>query len=1064
MDCRLSRSPLFAAVRPALLTVVWGLCATAAAQTDTIAYVKKDTIRATLEASAAAAQEQAVRLGPWRWIGPFENAFPKDLGKAVEQSHPIEKNLSSSVYWLGKGGADLRWQPAEALTDGQIHDLATLVPNPPYVLYLHRAIDSSGEYDLPLAIGNTGALIVRLNGQRIMHCRGTRQPRLGDHQLTLKLRKGKNDLLIKTAYGPGEPLLGLAALSVGETPRYQNLLLARIQQDFPGGEVQRFLLDLDLQRQWTQLEAQVRNRGQFAALAGQTLRQAAGIAESDRDPADVVLRRTEALISDLDTLDRRVGLVIDAGRMDHCRRVLGPARMELDNLKAQRDQIDVKDIPRRRSLYASACQLRRKVAFANPLLDFNRLLFIKRERNPNSEGTGHHMCDQFFGFNARNIPGGGVFVLEKPFSDVPAVTNVLAGATVENGTLSGKKLDFGAFLAPELSYDGRSVLFAHSQADTKARRWSEERSYHVFSVGLDGSHLRQLTHGAYNDFDPCFMPNGRIVFISERRGGFGRCHGRPVPVYTLHTMKDDGSDIVCISYHESNEWQPSINHDGMIVYTRWDYVDRHFNIAHHPWITTPDGRDARAIHGNFPPDGQWSRRPQMEMDIRAVPGSRKYIATTGAHHGQSYGSLVLFDPDGLDDGAMGPIRRITPEARFPESECDTRDQPYSSAWPLNEDYYLAVWDTASQNYGLYLVDSFGNKEFLYRDPGISCLSPIPIKPRPVPPLVPMLAQPPAQPLVPPVMASTSDEMRNLKQAPPYSIYDPDRGWARPYTPVPDPSELGEVLVVNVYEGSRPWPEGTQIKQIRIVETLIKSTPPADGPRISVGGQSAARAVLGTVPVQADGSVRFLAPIHRPLLFQAIDQHGMAVQSMRSDTYVMRGTRLVCRGCHEPANQSPIPPSGILALKSPPARITPDVDGTNPFSYPRLVQPVLDRHCADCHAKKKAIDLGRGTPEENAQRGGWFASYASLAQKYGFWYSNGAVSHNAFDGSGTTPGKFGAYGSPLYKILMAGHYDVKLPPEDLHRLTLWLENNSAFYGDYQDTAAQARGEEVRPVVE
>ena len=146
------------------------------------------------------------------------------------------------------------------------------------------------------------------------------------------------------------------------------------------------------------------------------------------------------------------------------------------------------------------------------------------------------------------------------------------------------------------------------------------------------------------------LPNGRVMFISERRGGFGRCHGRPVPTYTLHSMQPDGSDITCLSFHDTNEWQPSVTHDGMVIYTRWDYVDRGDCIAHHPWITYPDGRDPRALHGNYPT--LRGVRPDMEMDIRAIPGSQKFVATAAQHHGQAYGSLVVFDPRIPDDGAV----------------------------------------------------------------------------------------------------------------------------------------------------------------------------------------------------------------------------------------------------------------------------------------------------------------------------------------------------------------------------------------------------------------------------
>jgi len=1046
----------------AVAVVLAGVSSSVHAAAGSLPYVKKDTAKATWEASMAAASSDPIQLGPWHYAGPFDN--PKGRG-AYSKAYPPESGVDLSAAYIGRGVDMVKWVKGVQFKDGgKQNSLALFGKNENFAVYLYRTIRSPRSQSVSVLLGHDDGCQAWLNGRRILDRRGAHFPNRHDDPFRLTLKAGLNHFLMKVCQGNGGTSFSFAVVVPAESRQYRAKLMQQIARDFPASEVRQVHIEDDWRRQYNELAEQIGRREHFRRLAGQIFRPDAGIAKTDRDGADVALRRTDAMIRDMVTLDQRIGLTMDPARMKHARKVLAAARVELDKLRAEAARVEVRAAGARRELYLETCRIRRKVALANPLLDFDRLLFVKRERNSNSEGTGHHMCDQFFGFNARNIPGGSLYVLENPFGDAPVLKNLLADATIRDGRLAGKKLDHGAFISPEVSYDGKTVLFAHSQANRKARRWSLERSYHIFAVNADGTDLRQITEGTWNDFDPAFMPEGRIVFISERRGGFGRCHGRPVPVYTLHTMKADGSDIVCISYHESNEWQPGINHDGMIVYTRWDYVDRHFNIAHHPWITTPDGRDARAIHGNFPPRGHWPCRPQMEMDIRAIPGSRKYVATAAAHHGQAYGSLVIFDADAFDDGGMGPIRRVTPDARFPESECSTTDQPYGTPWPLNEDYHLCVWDTASRNYGIYLVDSFGNRELIYRDPAISCLSPIPMKPRPVPPVIPTLAKlslavgkAAAAPA-----AKTGKPTAKAKRPAFYSIHDPDRGWSKPYTPVPGPDELGELVVVNVYDGKQPWPKGTKVKQLRIIEPLIKSTPSADGPRIGVGGQSSARAILGTVPVEADGSVRFLAPIHRPLLFQAIDQNGLAVQSMRSDTYVMRGTRLACRGCHAPTHQAPPSPSGILALKRPASRITPDVDGTNPFNYPRLVQPVLDRNCVPCHKKnvgKKAPDLTRGTPQDNAKRHGWYASYQSLAGR-GFSYSNGGGP----DGSITIPGRFGAYASSLYKRLVRGHHKVKLSPKDLHCLTLWLENNTAFYGDYWNTTAQARGEVVKPVVE
>jgi hypothetical protein len=217
-----------------------------------------------------------------------------------------------------------------------------------------------------------------------------------------------------------------------------------------------------------------------------------------------------------------------------------------------------------------------------------------------------------------------------------------------------------------------------------------------------------------------------------------------------------------------------------------------------------------------------------------------------------------------------------------------------------------------------------------------------------------------------------------------------------------------------------------------------------------------RHVLGTAPVEEDGSAYFRAPANKELFFQALDQDGLAVQSMRSATHLHEGEQLTCVGCHEPKSRVAESPGSVpLALRREPSRLKPGVDGSNPFSYPRLVQPVLDRHCVECHAEHAdtAPNLGREPLVRN-----WYASYHSLVRQHGF--------HNYGDGYRTTPGRFGARASKLYALLEKGHYDVKLSDEELHRLTLWLDSTSMFYGVYEREGGQAqlRGEIARPTLE
>ena len=807
-------------------------------------------------------------------------------------------------------------------------------------------------------------------------------------------------------------------------------------------------------RQWAALVHDLRNRAAISGRAGQAFREAALVLAADRDPLDIVLRRTRVLLSDLAA--KPVGRDWSAMEKD------------LALIEGEAGGVKVDNGAGRRALFGRALELRRRIAFANPLLDFNEIVFIKRHR-----ALMDHMCDQYYGMAAR--PGGGLYVLSQPFGAQPTVRDVLAKAEVAAGRLKGQKVEGGpqrawkiqfdgmgnlggeateggSFLSPEVSYDGKTVWFAYveCQGDRQHRHhtdpnqghWAEGRCYHIFKVDAEGSNLTQVTDGTWNDFDPCPLPNGRVAFISERRGGYLRC-GRVCPTYTVYDMASDGGDIRCLSFHETNEWQPRVTSDGMIIFTRWDYVDRHGCTAHAPWIMTPDGRDPRGVHGNY---ALRYSRPDMELGIRAIPGSHRFAATAAPHHGQAFGSLVVVDPRVEDDDKLAPVRRLTPEIAFPESQGGS--ETYGEAWPLSEDYYLCVYDPATEvpglgakgGYGIYLVDSFGNKELIYRDPEIGCHSPMPLRARPMPPVVP-------------------DRSNRLAAE--------------------EPSEA-VVGVVNVYRSLKAWPEGTKIKALRVYQLLPLSVASAavshnTGMQIPQGSDSVniARAVLGEVPVEADGSAHFVVPARKELFFQTLDENGLAITSMRSAAQFQPGEKAICQGCHEPKNGTPgALASTPLAMRRPPSRLVAGPDGSNPFSYPRLVQPVLERNCVACHAQdpKKAPPLD-ATLAKHPGNGGmnfattYYTSYLSLAPGFGF-YNYGGKDWSDPRWYRTTPGEFGARASKLYALLTKDHHGTRLSPEDMRRVTLWLDSCSAFYGVYEKSGgeAQLRGEVAKPTLE
>jgi len=807
--------------------------------------------------------------------------------------------------------------------------------------------------------------------------------------------------------------------------------------------------------EWNLLAERFKTPLYWAAIKDEVASSASLILPEDRDPLDVVVRRGLAM---------------------------SPTGGRFERFKAMVTNIPVDNVARRFEVFRDVCDVRRGTmlnSVYSPLNDgVKEYLFVKRHR-----AGFDHMCDQYYGTNQR--PGGGLYVLN---IETGEVRNLLENSVVESGRLKGTKLDKGSFLSPSVSFCGTKIAFAYVELDEPSMpyklsdmtntthihtldvtrgHWELGRVYHIFTCNADGSALRQITDETWNDFDPCWLPNGRLAFISERRNGYLRC-GRECPTYTLYDMNPDGTQMRPLSFHETNEWNPNVTHDGKIIYTRWDYVDRYGCIVHLPWVTTLDGRDPRQVHGNY---SHRHRRPDMELGVRAIPDSHKFIGTAAPHHGQAFGSIIQIDPRVEDDDAMAPVRRLTPDVGFPESQDHISTQVYGTPWALSETYFLCVADFSYQpgamipgastpgvgaqggpygrgNYGIYLCDIHGNRELLYRDPDIASMSPMPLAPRPMPHVLPTTYDISTVEHTP-YLGIRKGGRIDLKQA--------DGKISGEHT-----DAFGTLSLTNVYDSLRPFPEGTKIKELRIIQLLPMSMPSGYPPhetgyREAASGDSVnlARWVLGTVPVEEDGSAYFEMPAQIEFQFQAIDENGLAVQSMRSSSYVQPGETLSCTGCHE-NKSSVVPVVQPRAMLRAASKIKPEtVPGAYPFSYPLLVQPVLDKHCVECHANPESNTFSLAKEPINNK---FYASYNNLARPYGFTAYGEPLR--------TMPGKFGAHVAPLYRILKSGHYDVKLSAEEMHRIVLWLDCLSNFYGVYEKEGgeAQLRGELAWPTLE
>ncbi len=678
--------------------------------------------------------------------------------------------------------------------------------------------------------------------------------------------------------------------------------------------------------------------------------------------------------------------------------------------------------------WLAAHRLRRSLLLAASLFDKTPLLFVKHVPSVMS-----HQLTQMYGYCSQ--PGGGLFVLEQP------------GTTMRTRDLTPGTLPAGNFMTPELSFDGQRLLFAYCPVKGAPRAWefgdqTQNLRYHLYELELTDGALKPLTQGDTDNFFPLYLPSGDILFSSTRRGGYHRCGRGPCFVYTLSRMGAKGEHPHSISFHETHEWDPCLLNDGRVVYTRWDYVDR--NAVHYQqlWSARPDGGNVRIFYGNntWNPAGIW--------EARSIPGSSRIMATAAPHHGMSAGSIVLLDVTKGVDGRE-PLTRLTPDVRFPESESPLARGPdpakpydfdtptagywnsplkepwmektpteeerrwpghcYKSPWPLSETLFLASYSydplvgepgpNIPNMFGLYLCDAFGNKELLYRDPNISCL----------------WARPLAKRTPPPKVASSIDAARCVQGT-------------------------GTFFLSNVMESWPYLPTNTTITHLRLFQVLLKTTPHIDAPKVAAGLGAPGRQVLGTVPVEADGSAYFEAPARTPLYFQALDAQGRAVQTMRSLVYLQPGEAETCIGCHEHRMKKEPPRAQALAIRRAPSVIAPGPDGTKPFSYPRLVQPVLDRRCVACHdGKEPKRPVLTGEPE------GAFSKSFNALIKHVAYSSWNAPNQNCEPL--TEPLRFGALGSPLAAMLAKGHGKVTLAPDDWELLNIWMDANGAFYGTF-----------------
>jgi hypothetical protein len=623
-----------------------------------------------------------------------------------------------------------------------------------------------------------------------------------------------------------------------------------------------------------------------------------------------------------------------------------------------------------------------------PLVAQQRILFVTHHQYQ----PDHHNTHDFFPaaeheFNlGKFVPGSALKIIELPSRKLTTLLETKAGLIRD----------------PELDFDAKKVVFS--------MRRDKQDSYHIYEINTDGTGLKQLTSMKdVDDLDPIYLPDGHILFSSTREPKYCLCNRHIMA--NLYRMEPDGANIVQISKNTLFDNKPSLMPDGRILYTRWEYVDREQLSAQGLWVCNPDGTRHQLIWGNN------TQSPGGVQDGHIIPDSHQQIVCTfSACHDRSWGAIAIINRALGIDGPK-PVTKIWPaEARNLIAEVGSCDlfkkcnPKYEDPCPLNDPvsgtsgrYFICVRTSGKgEKTAIVLLDTEAPETVLHEEPdALGCFDPLPVRPRKRPPVIPP---------------------------------------ARRY----DTTAVGAFYISNVYKGTHMNGIAPgDVKYLRVVETPEKrfftlrhtwTAPAINWHEFNV------KRVLGTVPVEEDGSAYFTVPSEKFVYFQLLDKDGMMIQSMRSGTYVQPGETQGCVGCHEDRlSVSVISPEKLAAMHKPPAVLSGLQGEQGNFNYLSLIQPILDRHCLRCHdygkdGAKKVVLAGDISVPFNV-------SYMELHRK-GYLGSLGAGPVPI-----QQPKTWGSHASKLIAMLRNSHNDVRLSKVEIDALITWVDINAPYYPSF-----------------
>ncbi|HBA31091.1 SUMF1/EgtB/PvdO family nonheme iron enzyme [Parabacteroides goldsteinii] len=554
-----------------------------------------------------------------------------------------------------------------------------------------------------------------------------------------------------------------------------------------------------------------------------------------------------------------------------------------------------------------------------------------------------------------------------------------------------------------MHWDANRVMFTTLMGEND-KRWN------VYEVKLDGTGCKKLIENEEPDlefYDGTYLPDGRIIANSNIGYQGVPCVSGDDPVGNMVLYTPEQKNLRRLTFDQDANWNPVVMNNGRVMYTRWEYTDLTHYYSRIVMHMNPDGTENKALYGSG------SMFPNSTFDIQPLPGhGSAFVGIISGHHGVARsGRLIIFDPTKGRKNVQGMVQEI-PHRNRPIQEL-IKDELVNGVWPqfvkptpLNDKYFLVAAKLDPQSlWGLYLVDIYDNVTCLMQAEGEGYISPILVKETKTPPAIP-------------------DRVKlNEKEA--------------------------TIFIQDIYEGEglRGIPRGT-VKELRLHAyeyAYVKTRSDHNWHGIQSGWDI--KRLLGTVPVEEDGSAIFKVPANTPISIQPIDKDGVAVQWMRSWVTGQPGEVVSCIGCHEDQNQIPIPKRVMASQKAAVPLKAPE-GGVRSFTFDLEIQPILDRACIACHnGEGKAFDLRGGKKDKL----GYGTSYLNI---HPYVHRQGGEGDMVV----LQPYEYHPNTSELVRILKKGHHNVKLTDAEWLKLYNWIDYNAPDKGYFD---ANVLGKEIIP---